>query len=160
MKVCHLRTNHLKNPFNIDKAPEFSWRIESNEKNVLQTAYQIDVFEGEEFVYSTGKVSSNKQSFIEYKGELKSLTKYKWSVTVWDNLGNEASACSIFETAFMSCDEIAAKWSESPFERNESKLFTYGIENPVVSFRRSFNIKKEYQKQDFMPLVMVHTEFK
>ena len=146
MKVCHLRTNHMKKPLGIDKAPEFSWKIESDEQNVVQTAYQIDVFDGGELVYSSGKVSSNKQSFIEYEGSLKSLTEYKWSVTVWDNQGNVSTENSIFETAFLSSDEITAKWSESPFERNESKLFTYGIENPVVLFDKSFKIEKSISK--------------
>lgn len=142
MKVYHLKTNHMEKPLGIDNTPEFSWKIESDEQDVLQTSYKIDVFEKEELIYTTEKVFSDKQSFIEYKGELKSLTEYSWTVTVWDNHGNTASASSGFETAFLSYDEIEAKWSESPFVRNEGKLFTYGIENPVVLFNRNFITNK------------------
>ncbi len=146
MKICHLKTNHMKNPLGIDKTPEFSWRIESDEQNVLQSAYKIEIFEDNQLIYSSGKVNSNKQSFIECESNLKSLTEYKWSVTVWDNKGNEDTAFSKFETAFLSSDEITAKWSESPFERNEGKLFTYGIENPVLLFKKTFNLSKTISK--------------
>lgn len=38
------------------------------------------------------------------------------------------------------------KWIESPFERNESQLFTYGIENPAVLFRKKFRLNKAVRK--------------
>ncbi|MGN1443774.1 MAG: alpha-L-rhamnosidase N-terminal domain-containing protein, partial [Acutalibacteraceae bacterium] len=146
MKLCHLRTNHMKNPIGIDRSPEFSWRIVSDEKNVIQTAYRITVLDSEKTVYDSGKVISSKQSFIPFEGTLKSCTEYEWKVTVWDNKGNQESESSSFETAFCNTDEISAEWIESPFARNEGQLFTYGIENPAVLFKKSFSLNKAVKK--------------
>ncbi len=136
----------MKNPIGIDRPPEFSWRIGSDEKNVLQTAYRLTVLESGQTVYDSGKVFSDKQSFVPFPGTLKPCTEYEWRVTVWDNKGNEQSGTAFFETAFLDTDEINAKWIESPFERNEGQLFTYGIENPAVLFRKKFRLNKAVRK--------------
>ena len=40
--VTNLRTEQLKNPLGIDtRQPRLGWRIESDEQNVMQTAYHI-----------------------------------------------------------------------------------------------------------------------
>lgn len=40
--ITDLRTEQLKNPAGIDvRQPRLSWRIESDEQNVIQTAYHI-----------------------------------------------------------------------------------------------------------------------
>ena len=40
MKLYDLRTEYRENPIGLtDKAPRFSWKIESEEQNTIQTAY-------------------------------------------------------------------------------------------------------------------------
>ena len=40
--ITELRTEQLKNPLGIDvRQPRLGWRIESDEQNVMQTAYHI-----------------------------------------------------------------------------------------------------------------------
>jgi len=42
LRVTDLRTEQLKNPLGIDiRHPRLGWRIESDEQNVMQTAYHI-----------------------------------------------------------------------------------------------------------------------
>ena len=42
MKLYDLKTEYRENPIGLtDKAPRFSWKMESQEKNTLQTAYEI-----------------------------------------------------------------------------------------------------------------------
>lgn len=136
MNVVHLRTNHRKNPI-VDGLPEFSWRLTSQKKDVLQTAYSIEVYLDEDCVFSTGKVFSNQQSFVSIPElKLQSCSQYRWVVTVWDNDNDCASAEAYFETAFLEKSLWKAKWVESPIPRNEAKMFTYGIENPAVLFKR------------------------
>ena len=139
MKISNLTVNHMVYAI-VDKNPEFSWYIESNEKNVKQTAYQLAVYSNDSEVWNSGKISSDKQNFIKYEGVLESKTSYKVCVSVWDNKNNTADAETFFETAFLSTAEWKGKFSKSPFERNESKLFTYGIENPAVFFEKEFDI--------------------
>ena len=95
MRIINFRINHMKEPF-VDAAPEFSWQIESDENSVFQTAYQINVCDEKSEVWSSGKVLSNKQSFIKYGGALKSKTQYSVCITVWDNKGN----CSALKSKF------------------------------------------------------------
>lgn len=142
MRIINFRINHMKEPF-VDAAPEFSWQIESDENSVFQTAYQINVCDEKSEVWNSGKVLSNKQSFIKYGGTLKSKTQYSVCITVWDNKGNCSALKSKFETAFLNADEWKGCFSKSPFDRNESKVFVYGIENPPVYFEKDFDITDE-----------------
>lgn len=144
MKVSMIRVNHMSAPVFIDRAPEFSWRIENDEPNTMQTAYRITVCCGDETVWDSGRVCSFEQSFIPYRGEpLRACTPYSVHITAWDNHDNEATQSAAFETALLTPDDWTAAWIESTVPRNEPKLFTYGIENPVVRFSRSFLLEDE-----------------
>ena len=44
MRLYDLRTEYRENPMGLTaKAPRFSWKMESQEKDTLQTAYEIHV---------------------------------------------------------------------------------------------------------------------
>jgi hypothetical protein len=83
--LANLRCEFRVNPLGIDASrPRLSWVIESKDKGVLQTAYQV-VVEG---VWDSGKVPSDKSQNIEYSGKpLVSGIRYNWIVRVWDNSG-------------------------------------------------------------------------
>ena len=109
MKLINLRTNHRIAPLGIDGVPEFSWQLESDIPNTIQTAYQIIVRAAEKKVWDSGREESREQTFIPYDGEtLKSCTWYIWCVTVWDNHGNCAAAEDSFETAFLRQEDWKA----------------------------------------------------
>lgn len=145
MKVTHLQVNHMNRPF-VDEDIEFSWRLESKEQNVMQSAYRISVVSENHTVWDSGKVNGAKQSFIPYEGELQPKTEYIWRVTVWDNKGNEAAAESTFETAFLRGEKWNAKWMESPFERLPVPYYTYGVENPVLRFSENIALCNAVRK--------------
>ena len=47
LRVTDLRTEQLKNPLGIDiRHPRLGWRIESDEQNVMQTAYLLGFGQG------------------------------------------------------------------------------------------------------------------
>ncbi|MEI6075053.1 MAG: family 78 glycoside hydrolase catalytic domain [Verrucomicrobiota bacterium] len=83
--VTGLRCEFRVNPLGIDASqPRLSWVIESKDRDVAQTAYQV-VVEG---VWDSGKVASAQSQNIEYGGKpLVSGTHYDWKVRVWDNAG-------------------------------------------------------------------------
>jgi len=83
---ANLRCEFRVNPLGIDASrPRLSWVIESKDKGVFQTAYQV-VVDG---VWDSGKVPSDKSQNIEYGGKpLVSGTRYNWKVRLWDNSGN------------------------------------------------------------------------
>ena len=108
-------TVELENmPLGLDEAcPRFGWRIDSDAKNVKQTAYQVIVKKADEVVWDSGKVESAESQWIEYAGKaLEARTAYIWSVKSWGTSG-EAEAASSFETGLMNTDISAwrgAKW--------------------------------------------------
>ena len=57
MKLYDLRTEYRENPIGLtDKAPRFSWKIESEEQNTIQTVYEINVTDEKgNVVWNSGK---------------------------------------------------------------------------------------------------------
>jgi alpha-L-rhamnosidase len=139
ISLTKLRCLHMTEPQGIDVLPYFSWIIESDQREVMQTSYQISVVEiGGSIVWDTGRVESDASTFVPYEGSLlKSRTAYQWTVTVFDNRGNEASASSMYETAFLNASDWKAKWIESPLEIIDRGM--HFSEQPCASmFRKAF----------------------
>ncbi|MEN8155765.1 MAG: family 78 glycoside hydrolase catalytic domain [Bacteroidota bacterium] len=100
-EVSDLKCEHLINPVGIDTSvPRLSWKLQSGEDNVYQTAYEIvvsteisDINKGDGIIWESGKVLSDAM-LVDFGGDhLKSNTKYYWTVRVW-NQQNDVSACS------------------------------------------------------------------
>lgn len=146
MKLTYLLVNHLKTPY-IDQTPEFSWRIESNVNNVMQTHYRIIVRSQGKTVWDSNTIASTKQGFVLYEGEpLASLQTYRVKVQIRCNNGQTASATSTFRTGFLKRSDWKASWIQSSFPRNETPLFTYGVENPCVNFIQHFELPVTFKR--------------
>ena len=94
--ITDLRTEQLKNPAGIDvRQPRLSWRIESDEQNVIQTAYHILVASSPELleqgkgdIWDSGKIESDASQWITYQGKtLKCNAPYYWKVKIDTNKG-------------------------------------------------------------------------
>jgi len=132
----------MTNPVGVGACPYFSWIIKSNEKNVMQLAYRIVLSLGDEIVWDTDKVQGDQATFVPYSGNvLKSHCRYEWTVTVWDNKGNDCSASAWFETTILDNKEWVAKWAESTIPR-ESSTMGFGNQPPPVMFRKGFALEK------------------
>ena len=83
--LANLRCEFRVNPLGIDASrPRLSWVSESNDRGMVQTAYQV-VVDG---VWDSGKVVSDQSQNVEYGGKpLAAGTRYDWKVRVWDNTG-------------------------------------------------------------------------
>ncbi|PWS28810.1 alpha-rhamnosidase [Pedobacter yonginense] len=86
----------LENPVGIDvQKPHLSWHIISEERNVMQTAYQVLVASSLEKLdanngdfWDSGKVNSNVSINIEYNGKaLASRDQVFWKTKVWTTAG-------------------------------------------------------------------------
>lgn len=139
LRVGHLRTEAVENPVGIDvEKPTFSWTMENNdERGVMQTAYEINVFgdaSRSECIWSSGKTESEACIDIPYGGNaLKASTRYYWSVTVWDNKGNEAVSTenAWFETGLLGEGWHGAKWikaTDTPLHDNGKSITRYSVE--------------------------------
>ncbi len=138
MKLYDLKTNHEKELLGLDQDPYFSWKLKSEEEDTCQSAYRLLVSCGGKTVWDTGKVESAQQTFVPYQGEaLESAARYAWTVTAWDNHGNEASAETWFETAFLHPMDWKAVWvqtAQKPAKRKKG----FGNQPAPVYFRRAF----------------------
>ena len=111
----HLRCESVANPLGIDVAnPHLSWQSDSQERDWVQTAYQILVSTSPPSVASapvwdSGKINSAESIGIEYSGpQLLPRTRYYWSVRVWDAKGNASQST---ETAWWETGLLNQNWS-------------------------------------------------
>ena len=139
INVASLKTNHMTDPSGIDDpAPVFSWVIESGDRNVMQTAYEIRVFEGRKPVWNSGRVESDNSVAVPYGGAaLKSGTRYYWQVRVWDNRNRASkwSARATWLTGLFSIGDFEAQWIEQREQTEAAPLFrkSFALKKPVAS---------------------------
>jgi alpha-L-rhamnosidase len=124
LTTAGLETQAQREPLGVTSlAPRLSWRLESTQRDVLQSAYRILVAskldlarEGRADVWDSKRVASAEPSASYAGPALKSRTRYFWSVRVWDNHERESvwSPPTWFETAFMSSDEWKGVWIAGP----------------------------------------------
>jgi alpha-L-rhamnosidase len=120
VSVTNLRCEMLVNPLGIDiKDPRFSWQLNSDQRNVQQTAYQIIISSSEQKlnnddgdVWNSGKQNSSQSIHINYAGKpLRSATKYFWKVKVFTNKGEALTTeTAFFSTGLLNSDDWKAKW--------------------------------------------------
>ncbi len=121
LDVSDLQCQHLNIPLGIElQNPILSWKLFSDQKNVIQKAYQVIVASNAENakkyigdVWNTKKVKSSNSISVLYKGKkLQPATKYYWRVKVYDNYGNTAwsELCSWGTGLFNMNDWQGAKW--------------------------------------------------
>lgn len=144
LKIDRLTAGRATAPLGIDRAPYFSWVLDSTAPNTLQASYRITVATSDQLAWDSGDVLSREQAFICYEGvALASRTRYVFTVTVRDNQGQQATAQSHFETALMQPDDWVAAWAESPIERPVAETWAWGSQPPAVLFSREFELAGE-----------------
>ena len=96
LSLAELRCEGRVNPLGCDAThPRLSWRIESDGKNVLQTACQIVVASspdlaatGQGDIWSSPHISASRSMVVCDGSALAPARRYYWSVKVWDNQGH------------------------------------------------------------------------
>ncbi len=118
--VKNLRCEMLINPLGIDAAPpRFSWQLESDKRNVIQTSYQIIISSTDQKlknndgdVWNSGKIIDGKSLLMGYGGKpLQPATKYFWKVKVHTNKGEATTKeIAFFSTGLLNENDWKAKW--------------------------------------------------
>ncbi len=116
LQIKELTVNYRVNPVGIDENPVFSWKMESQEQAIKQTAYQILVsnsleeLEQENYIWDSGKVATEISVAIPYFGEkLEEEQDYFWQVRVWDNKDRMA----VSETALFEMGKLEQDWEKA-----------------------------------------------
>jgi alpha-L-rhamnosidase len=144
-KVIDLKIENATNPLGVDVAkPAFSWRLQSDRRNVIQTAYEIKVVKDgadKNILWSSGKVESDQSLYIIYGGPaLESAQKYSWQVRIWDNSGksSEWSAPARWQMGLLNTSDWKAKWISPGYTED-----TVIRASPLL--RKTFQTKKQIQ---------------
>ena len=137
IKVANLRCEYQQNPLGIGvREPRLSWQLVSDQRGVVQSAYQICVEDDNGTLWECGKVESADIQ-LPYAGPaLRSGQRCRWRVRVWDGADepSEWSDYACWEMGLLSCDDWQAAWIR-PLE--ESTLTP-----PSPLLRRDFTIEK------------------
>jgi alpha-L-rhamnosidase len=148
LQANHLHCEYFENPLGIGTtSPRLSWQIkaDSSDKNVMQTAYQIQVASENEFknlLWNTKKVNSDQSIHIEYQGKaLQSRQRVFWRVRIWDNQGRKSnwSETAHWEMALLDTSEWKAKWIKTSMKEIIK-------ENPSPMLRKDFQLKDKIKK--------------
>ena len=119
MKLTDLRVNHVREPLGLFlEAPVFSWVTRDTESK-QQAAARITVEEEGTPLYDTGRREDLSSLGSKLPLALKPRTRYTWTVTVWGDQGDSASAASWFETAKQE-EPWQGKWIAAGFSDKEA----------------------------------------
>ena len=133
MKAINIKTEFLHNPIGVDfQNPLITWNCEGG---VKQTAYRIVTSSG----WDSGKIESDSMRAI-YPKKLKSREIVNFSITLWDENGQEGEPSSaLFEMGLLEKSDWKAKWVSGNYMVNPLNRY------PVDYFKKEFdtnNIKK------------------
>jgi alpha-L-rhamnosidase len=148
--VTALRTEYKENPLGIDEgAPRLSWRIETADRNVKQSAYYVRVAKsgatlraGRDLVWDSGRIASDESIQRVYQGTpLESGQRYVWQVQVWDDRGRSSgwSDPAWWEMGLLTPGDWHAGWIEPALEENVD------ASPPSPLLRRRFRLKGRVQ---------------
>lgn len=114
IRLVEMRCEYRKNPQGIDILhPRFSWKVETNQPNYYQSAYQIEVYSDTRMEWNSGKIQSSHSVHQVYGGApLMANTDYRWRVCLWDQHGKKTpwSEFARFSTGLLTPDAWKAKW--------------------------------------------------
>jgi alpha-L-rhamnosidase len=150
-EVTDLRTEYKENPLGIDTPrPRLSWRLRSDRRGVVQSAYEIRVARTARGLRSrggrlweSGKVVSDESTHRPYEGPpLESRQRYFWQVRVWDEADRSSgwSAPAWWEMGLLAPVDWTASWIEPDWTDDPS------VSGPVPMLRREFELDGEIQK--------------
>ncbi len=130
LNVVDLRCEYFTNPIGIDAPhPRLSWRITSDQRGVLQTAYQVRVaatpqaLQKGDLIWDSGRVESEQSLHIPYGGPaLRSGQRCYWQVRVWEDDAPPSawSEIAFWEMGLLNVDDWVAEWIQPDIEEDTS----------------------------------------
>jgi alpha-L-rhamnosidase len=116
-----LKVDYMDRPLSLqNRSPRLSWRLESDARNVKQSAYRVlvasnrDLLDGHQGdLWDSGRVASRRSFGIQYCGrQLCSRQRCWWKVQVWDEINDRSafSAPSVWEMGLLSPKDWIAQW--------------------------------------------------
>jgi hypothetical protein len=122
---CHLRCDYAEDPLGVDSSPpRLFWKLESDQRGELQTAYQIlaassaaALARNNGDLWDSGRVRSDKTLQIPFAGKmLQSSREVFWKVRVWDKSRtvSDWSQPASWTMGLLTQADWQARWIGSP----------------------------------------------
>lgn len=156
LQVANPRCEYRVNPLGVDvEKPHLSWELQSVQKNVLQTAYQILVADDPAVleknmgnIWDSKVIKSDASVQVTYNGKkLEPTKKYYWKVRAWDNKRQQSSYS---QTAFWQMGMLkATDWKGA-------KWIAYNVlpdSNRIVPFAHQRGKKEWGERSNILPLL-------
>lgn len=139
MQITDLRVEYRKDPIGLDIAkPRFSWKLESDRTDTMQTGFQIQVVSEGQMTWDSGRQDSGQSVLVEYQGpSLEAGRIYEFRVIAWNNHGETAQAGGSFETGLLSGTNFRAEWITHPLAKEETAC-------PI--FRKEISLQKKVKR--------------
>ena len=138
LTVSALTCEYLHNPVGIDTArPRLSWQLVTARPDTLQRAWQVQVHEGGNLLWDSGKVNSEQSTLVPYGGPpLRSRQRCDWRVRVWAGSSELSpwSRAASWETGLLRADDWQADWID-PEGDVDPQAF-----KPAPTLRREFEL--------------------
>jgi alpha-L-rhamnosidase len=120
--VHDLRCEYQANPLGIDVVhPRLSWKLVSDRRGIMQSAYQLRVRDEHGDLWDTAKVMTDQSIHVPYSGPaLQSGQRYTWQVRVWDDT-DQPSAWSDpawWEMGLLHASDWQSAWIEPCWEED------------------------------------------
>lgn len=150
----NLRCEYKENPVTDVNAPRLSWELTSQERNQVQTAYQILVASSPDKLtpekadlWNSGKQKGRATSQIDYAGKpLSSRKIYYWKVKSWDknDAAGEWGPTAKWEMGLLNKKEWKADWVGLDLD-HMGKGKVYHLP-PAPYLRKEIAVKKAVKK--------------
>lgn len=157
-RIYDLKTEYSTQPNAVDAAnPRFSWKVESDCRNVCQKNYRVTAYTGNELIWDSGVIESDESRFVRYEGTaLQSRQKVQWQVNVTYRYSDDEkgsyqeieiqSGVGKFQMGLLKESDWKAKWitdagnstkggSVSPDSEDQSDR------KPACYLRKSFKVR-------------------
>lgn len=150
-----------KNPVGLEQAhPRFSWQLASDQRNIMQTSYELRVSadsaaltQGQQLIWNSGTVNSDASTFVAYEGEsLRSGQRYYWQVRVTDNQENTSawSAPAFWQMGLLEpATEFEAQWIGPGYQEDS-------VQRPSPYFRKKFTVPTGKKIQSATAYITAH----
>jgi alpha-L-rhamnosidase len=152
ISVENLRCEMLVNPEGIDiRNPKLSWILQSEQRNIEQTAYQIlaasspeELDKNNGDLWNSGKINTAQSVHIPYEGiNMESGMRCHWKVKVWSRNGeSEWSNPAYWSMGLLHYKDWKGRWIgfDRPFPWDQVKKFS---RLAARYFRKEFEIQSE-----------------
>ena len=123
LKVSKILIDRQENPAALSEpTPYLGWQLESDRRNVHQTAYRICIRDGLMPFWDSGRITGSESAAVRYAGPpLNEECHYTLELTVWDNHGESAQGKAEFSTALFAPRFLTAQWITHTLADNHSE---------------------------------------